>query len=77
MKCPHCRGSGELENVGAGDLITAQRKAKGMTQQDLALQVQLSRAQVANIENGRSDMPVSALARFAKALGCEAKDLVP
>jgi transcriptional regulator with XRE-family HTH domain len=58
-------------------MILAARKKSGMTQEQLAGKVQLSRAQVANIEGGRSDMPLKTLARFSEALGVPARDLVP
>ena len=79
MKCPHCDGKGELLNGEAcvGDMILSVRKAKGMTQQDVAEGVGMSRAQIANIEAGRSDMPLKTLAKFAKAFECSMRDLVP
>ena len=79
IKCPHCDGSGRMamERLNVGDLIHAQRKARGMTQDELCQKVLLSRAQIANIEGGRSDIPLKTLARFADALGCTMKDLVP
>jgi transcriptional regulator with XRE-family HTH domain len=58
-------------------MILAQRKAKNMTQEELAAKVQKSRAQVANIEGGRSDLPIKTLMAFAVALGCSPRDLVP
>lgn len=79
VKCPHCDGSGRLalERASTGDMILAARKAADMTQEQLAGKVGLSRAQVANIEGGRSDMPLRTLARFAEALNVRAKELVP
>ena len=35
------------------------------------------RAQVANVEVGRSDIPTKTLQKFAMALECSMKDLVP
>lgn len=79
IKCPHCDGSGRLtlERASVGTMILAARKAHDMTQEELAGKVQLSRAQVANIEGGRSDMPIKTLARFAEALDVPMRDLIP
>lgn len=65
------------EAITAGDLILAYRKARELTQQELASKVGLSRAQVANIEANRSDMPLSRFAKLADALGVSMKDLIP
>jgi transcriptional regulator with XRE-family HTH domain len=77
VKCPYCNGTGELADPFVGALILAQRKALNLTQEQLSERVGLSRAQIANVENGRSDMPLKTLQRFAKALECSMKDLVP
>ena len=79
MKCPHCDGTGTLalEAVTVGDMIMAMRKGKKLTQEDLARRVSLSRAQIANLEVGRSDMPLKTLKRFASALECSMRDLIP
>lgn len=77
MKCPHCQGTGELNAPHFGDLIHAQRRAKGMTQQDVSEKAGISRAQVANMEAGRTDVPLKTLQRLAAALECSMKDLVP
>lgn len=79
IKCPHCDGTGQIEMKRAtvGDMILAVRKSKGWTQEKLAAGVGLSRAQIANIESGRSDMPMKTLARFAEALGVSMRDLMP
>lgn len=79
ISCPHCDGTGKIAIDAAcvGDMILAARKAKKWTQEALASQVGLSRAQIANIEGGRSDVPMKTLARFASALGTTMRELVP
>lgn len=79
MKCPHCGGTGriDLERASMGDMILARRNACGMTQDQLSKKMLLSRAQIANIEAGRSDVPVKTLQRFAEAFGCSPRDLLP
>lgn len=60
-----------------GDAILMFRKMRGMTQEDLAKAVGISRPQVSNIEANRSDTSVSTLLSFANALSVSAKDLLP
>lgn len=75
--CPHCNGTGFIENPSIGTLILAARKASGMTQEELSRAVRKSRTQIANIEAGRTDFPTSLLFEFATALNCEVKELIP
>ncbi|HEX3412852.1 MAG TPA: helix-turn-helix transcriptional regulator [Stellaceae bacterium] len=77
MRCPHCNGTGELNAPHYGDLVHAMRRAKNMTQQDLGEKAGISRAQIANMEAGRTDIPLKTLSRIAAALECSMKDLVP
>lgn len=79
MKCPHCNGTGKLspQEATVGDMILSMRKSLKLTQQELAAKVGLSRAQIANVEAGRTDMPLSTLKRYANAFGCTMKDLIP
>lgn len=78
-KCPHCMGLGYLteETASVGSLILYHRRRVKMTQDELASQTGVSRPQIANIENGRHDPPLSRLRAFANALGVSAKDLIP
>ena len=77
--CPWCDGTGYLaaEKIHIGIRIMQRRKVLGMTQEALSEAVRKSRGQVANIETGRSDIPVSMLLLFAEALDCKPSDLVP
>ena len=79
MKCPRCNGTGKLEpgGVRVGDMILAARQMHDMTQDDLAKKVGMSRAQIANLEGGRSDTTIKRLGEFAAALGCSPRDLMP
>jgi len=79
IECPRCAGKGFLTpaNTTVGDMVSKHRALSGMTQLELAMKVGISRAQVANIENGRGDPPVSRLRAFADALNCQIKDLIP
>ena len=66
-----------MEGVTVGAMILGARKAKGLTQEQLAGRIGISRAQIANVEVGKSDMPMKMLRRFADALECKARDLIP
>ena len=77
MKCPHCNGTGELNAPNFGNLVLAARQASGLTQQEAADRAAVSRGQFANIETGRTDVPIKTLLRIADALGVSAKDLIP
>ena len=79
VKCPHCDGTGRMamERARVGDMIQVQRKKAGLTQEQLSEKVLLSRAQIANIEGGRSDISTKKLLLFAGALGCSTRDLLP
>ena len=60
-----------------GRAIRERRTAKRMTQRELAENVGLSRASVANIERGRQSVLVDHLIRFAAALEVRPTDLLP
>lgn len=79
IKCPRCAGKGYLTPATAtvGDMVAKHRNELGLTQLELAQQIGVSRAQVANIESGRHDPPVSRLRMFATALRCNVQDLIP
>ena len=77
MKCPHCKGTGILSAPTYGSIILTRREELGLTQQQVSELIGISRAQVANIESGRSDIPLSRIFKFADALKCQPKDLLP
>ncbi len=58
-------------------MIMEMRKSKKLTQEALSERVGLSRTQITNIEVGRSDVTMKVLERFALALKCSPKDLIP
>ena len=57
----------ERERIGAR--IAELRKAKGMTQKDLAEATGLIQPNIARIENGRYSTSLDTLAKIAEALG--------
>ena len=52
------------------------RKARNMTQEELAKRADLSRTYVARLETGRQDPSLSTLERLAKALRVSVADLL-
>jgi transcriptional regulator with XRE-family HTH domain len=77
MKCPHCNGTGTLENVTIGSCVLAARRKAGLTQIELSEKSGISRGQIANLETDRTDLSIKALMRVATALGVPAGDLLP
>lgn len=59
-----------------GGRIAASRQERGVRQSDLAVAVGLTRASVANIENGGQRIQVHTLIAAAQALGLDPADLI-
>lgn len=62
--CPYCKGSGRVEATLASRL-TALRQAKGVSQEEVAEAVHVSRAQIANLERGRGEPSIQSLMMLA------------
>lgn len=60
-----------------GELVREHRQGQGISQDALGKRIGLSRASVANIENGRQRIPLHHLYRIAEALGVNAHTLLP
>lgn len=59
-----------------GERIAALRKARGLTQVQLAELLDVSQQQVVSFEKGRRRVPVSTLPTLSKALGVSIEELV-
>lgn len=59
----------EMESKRIGERVTALRKEKGMTQEELANAAGLQRTHILRIEQGRYDVRLSVLSAIAGALG--------
>jgi ribosome-binding protein aMBF1 (putative translation factor) len=57
--------------------VTKQRKARGVSQRELADQIGVTFQQVQKYESGENRMPISRLIRAARALGCKITDFIP
>ncbi|MBI2833537.1 MAG: helix-turn-helix transcriptional regulator [Acidobacteria bacterium] len=67
----------DYRTLGVGIRIQQERRAKGFTLRRLSRQVQISPAQLSNIENGKAKLNVAQLARIAGALGQSVASLLP
>lgn len=57
-----------------GKKVAAARKARAMTQEDLAGAAEIDRSYISEVENGHKNISVLALIKIAKALRLEAKE---
>lgn len=60
-----------------GTIIRARREQVGLTQDQVALALSLSRTSIVNIEKGRQRIIAFQLVRLANILRCEVVDLLP
>jgi transcriptional regulator with XRE-family HTH domain len=60
-----------------GERVRERRRAKCITQEELADVLQLNRTTIVNIEKGRQRLAVHQLVRIADHLGCPVADLIP
>ena len=61
-----------LERIGT--IIAARRKELNLTQEDLAFAADIDRTYVGYVENGKQNITISMLYKFAKALKMDVKD---
>ncbi|MCY1286384.1 transcriptional regulator, y4mF family [compost metagenome] len=67
---------GQLANA-LGKNIRAQRKAKGLSQDALALSCKIDRSYMGRIERGEVNLTIEKLYGIASVLECEPGDLLP
>ncbi|MFJ3370600.1 helix-turn-helix domain-containing protein [Pseudomonas sp. NPDC086251] len=60
-----------------GEKIRVKRKAKGLSQDALALSCKVDRSYMGRIERGEVNITVEKLYRIANTLECEPKSLLP
>ena len=61
-----------LERIGLK--IVAKRKELNLTQEDLAYSANIDRTYIGYVENGKQNITITMLNRFAKALKLDIKD---
>lgn len=66
----------EQERKRIGGKIAAWRKARGMTQQQLADIAGLAQQNLARVETGRYSSRLDTLAAIAEALGCQLEFII-
>ncbi|MBQ8460674.1 helix-turn-helix transcriptional regulator [bacterium] len=59
-----------------GQRVRELRKAKGLTQEQLSLEILADNSYIANIENAHRDIPLSRIRLIAKALNVEPFELL-
>lgn len=71
ITCPVCGGAGKInpDTLSLGARFTLERKRLDMTQAELAVQINIGRAQLANIEGDRSKPGLDVLIKAAKVFG--------
>ena len=60
-----------------GRRVRAARLRAGLTQEELAALVCLTRPSITNLEGGRQDMPITRLELIAQFTGTQLTDLIP
>lgn len=59
-----------------GQRVRYFRSLKGLTQEELSLEIGTDNSYISNIENARNDIPLSRINQIAKALGIEPYELL-
>jgi transcriptional regulator with XRE-family HTH domain len=67
-ECPYCRGTGKV-NASPSTRIKSIRESENITQQVFADKVGIGRAQIANLESGRTTPSLELLVRIADSYG--------
>lgn len=74
---PRKAAKADVDAVAFGRKLRAAREASGMSQADLAKAVGMPQPRFPALERGDTDVRLSTVRRFAKALGVKLKDLLP
>jgi transcriptional regulator with XRE-family HTH domain len=61
--------------MNIGDKIKKVREAKGFTQKQVAIMLEMDQSQYSKIENGKTDPTTSTLEKITKSLGIEVSEL--
>jgi ribosome-binding protein aMBF1 (putative translation factor) len=67
----------DADAVAFGARLRKAREAAGLSQADLARLVKIPQPRMPRLEQGRTDVRLSTIRRFAKALGISLTDLLP
>jgi len=76
MKCPYCKGTGELNPKTIGEVVKHLRRSKEWNQAKLAKKAGLGTSMICTLEKNRNPT-ISTLKKVAKGLNCKVADLLP
>jgi transcriptional regulator with XRE-family HTH domain len=78
--CPVCGGKGKIEisdtRKAFGYKVASARVARGLTQEEVALGLGVTRTSITNLEAGRQNLPLDKVYSLAEILKVEARDLL-
>jgi predicted transcriptional regulator len=67
----------DVDVIAFGRKLRAAREKAGLSQSELAKLAGVNQPAIPTLENGRIDVRISTVRKFAKALGLRMKDLLP
>lgn len=66
----------ETESAKLGNNLRRIRTRKGISQGDIARELDMAKSFISNIENGKTNPTLSTITKLAKALGVPAEELI-
>lgn len=76
MAKPSPSHAGDALLISVGNAIRRARRALGMSQETLANRAELDRSYMGGLERGEHNLTLMSLAKIARALGIEVRDLL-
>lgn len=82
IQCPNCHGTGKVKNTAhqrwfnLGQVVKLQMEAKGLTQEQLASNVGITRTSLTNFFAGKQRPPLDVIVAYAEALDLDLSELI-